>query len=244
MTSLRCVRPEALDDLPPDDPRALRSRHDLQRVHRAMRSLSVLEQAVRRLMLRTPPRKILELGAGDGTLLLRLASALNARWPGVELTLIDRQRIVNSATIDAYGRLGWKVTAVCEEALAWFRQSRLQPHDLCITTLFLHHFRYPELRAMLEGVAENSAAFIAIEPRRELLAQMGSRLIGLLGAGAVTREDAIKSVDAGFTGAEITSVWPAVGPAGEKPWWTREFRALPFSHCFIAARPGARVLDA
>jgi hypothetical protein len=240
MTSRRCVRPEALDDLPPDDPQALRSRRDLRRVHRAMRSLSALEHAVRRLMLRVPPKKILELGAGDGTLLLRLAAALNARWPGVELTLLDRHRIVNSETVDAYGSLGWKVTTVCEDALTWVRQSRLQPHDLCITTLFLHHFRYPELRAMLEGVAAQSGAFIAIEPRREVLAQMGSRLIGLLGAGAVTREDAIKSVDAGFIGEEITSAWPAV----ETPWWTREFRVLPFSHCFIAARTDARILDA
>jgi hypothetical protein len=240
MTSRRCVRPEALDDLPPDDPQALRSRRDLRRVHRAMRSLSALKHAVWRLMLRAPPKKVLELGAGDGTLLLRLATALNVRWPGVELTLLDRHRIVNSETVDAYGKLGWKVTTVCEDALTWVRQSRLQPHDLCITTLFLHHFRYPELRAMLEGVAAQSAAFIAIEPRREVLAQVGSRLIGLLGAGAVTREDAIKSVEAGFIGREITSVWPAI----EKPWWTSEFRVWPFSHCFIAARTGTRILDA
>jgi hypothetical protein len=240
MTSHRCVRPEALDDLPPDDPQALRSRRDLQRVHRAMRSLSALRDAVRRLKLRAPPTKILELGAGDGTLLLRLAAALKSRWPGVELTLLDRHSIVNSATIDAYGRLGWKVKTVCEDALSWVLQSRQQPHDLCIATLFLHHFRYPELRAMLEGIALHCGAFVAIEPRREVLARVGSRLIGLLGAGAVTREDAIKSVDAGFIGEEITSLWPAA----EKTWWTREFRVLPFSHCFIAARTDARMLDA
>jgi hypothetical protein len=116
----------------------------------------------------------------------------------------------------------------------------MQRYDLCITTLFLHHFRDPELRAMVEGVAAQSGAFIAIEPRRDVLAQLGSRAIGLLGTGAVTREDAIKSVDAGFVGEEITSVWPAV----EKPWWTKEFRVLPFSHCFIAARKDARILDA
>jgi hypothetical protein len=234
------VRPEALDELAADDPQALRSRRDLQRVHRAMRSVSALKHAVSRLMLRAPPKKILELGAGDGTLLLRLAAALNARWPGVELTLLDRQRIVNSKTVDAYGRLGWEVTTVCEDALTWVRQSRMQRYDLCITTLFLHHFREPELRAMLQGVAAQSVAFIAIEPRRDVLAQMGSRVIGLLGTGAVTREDAVKSVDAGFAGEEITSAWPAV----EKPWWMKEFRLLPFSHCFIAARKDARILDA
>jgi hypothetical protein len=102
--------------------------------------------------------------------------------------------------------------------------------------LFLHHFKDAELRQLLRGVASQSRSFIAIEPRREMLAKVGSHLIGLLGASAVTREDAVKSVDAGFTGEEITAAWPA----SDKTWWTQEFRVLPFSHCFIAAQNGMR----
>jgi hypothetical protein len=65
-------------------------------------------------------------------------------------------------------------------------------------------------------------------------------LIGLLGANAVTREDAVKSVDAGFTGDEVTAVWPSTA----KTWWTREFRLQPFSHGFIAAQNAVRVTHA
>jgi hypothetical protein len=73
-----------------------------------------------------------------------------------------------------------------------------------------------------------------------MLAKLGSRLIGLLGTNAVTREDAVKSVDAGFTAGEITAAWPAT----DKTWWTQEFRVLPFSHGFIAARNDVRITHA
>src|SRR5229473_3072871 len=66
----RRVCPEALDDLDPADPRAVRARGDLQRVHRAMGSLTILRNLIARLRLAATPKAILELGAGDGTLLL------------------------------------------------------------------------------------------------------------------------------------------------------------------------------
>ena len=232
MTSPRCVRREALDDLAPEDPRALRSRRDLRRVHRVMRSVSALKHALSKLRLPAPPLSVLELGAGDGTLLLRLAGSMRPRWPGVKLTLLDRQRIVNSETMGAYRAYGWEVTTVCEDVFSWARRSKHERYDLSIATLFLHHFQDSELRELLRGVANQSRAFIAIEPRRQMLAKVGSRLIGLLGTNAVTREDAVKSVDAGFTGDEITTAWPSL----DEIWRTEEFPVLPFSHGFIAAQ--------
>ena len=240
MTASRCVRPELLDDLRPDDPMAIRSRRDLRRVHRAMRSVSELRHALSRLRFGAPPKNILELGAGDGSLLLRLAGAVGPRWSGVKVTLLDRHRIVSSETVNSYRRHGWEVTTVCQDALIWARQSAHQHYDLTVATLFLHHFKDSELRDLLRGVVSQSRAFIAIEPRREMLAKVGSRLIGLLGTNAVTREDAVKSVDAGFTDDEIAAAWPS----SDKTWWTREFRFLPFSHGFIAARNDARITHA
>ncbi len=79
----RRVRPEALDVLDPQDPRAQRSRRDLRRIHRAMGSLTILKNLVARLRLAAHPKRIVELGAGDGTLLLRLARILKPGWEGV-----------------------------------------------------------------------------------------------------------------------------------------------------------------
>jgi hypothetical protein len=240
VTAPRSVLPEVLDDLAPGDPSAIRSRRDLQRVHRAMRSVSALGHALSRLRLAAQPKSVLELGAGDGSLLLRLAAAIRPRWLDVKVTLLDRQRIVSPETVEAYRRLGWDVTTVCEDVLAWARQAPEQRYDLTVATLFLHHFEAPELREVLRGVISQSRAFVAIEPRREMIAKVGSRLIGLLGTNAVTREDAVKSVDAGFTGDEITQSWPS----SQEAWWMREYRVLPFSHAFIAAQNSARVTHA
>jgi SAM-dependent methyltransferase len=240
MTTPRCVTPEILDDLAPEDPRAARSRRDLRRVHRAMGTVSALHRALSRLRLAARPQTILELGAGDGSLLLRLAAAVRPHWPGVKLTLLDRQPIVNSTTLESYRRHDWEVTTVREDALRWAREPPRHHYDLTVATLFLHHFKDAELRELLRGVVSQSRAFIAIEPRRETLAKVGSRLIGLLGTNAVTRTDAVKSVAAGFTDAEITAAWPAT----DNTWWTQEFRVLPFSHGFIAARNDARITHA
>lgn len=228
----RLVTPERLDNLAADDPLAMDSRRDLQRVHRAMRSLSILKDAISRLNGTIPPRRILELGAGDGSLLLRLARVMRPRWGAMELTLLDRQNLLSESVRQSFAELNWQVTVMCVDALEWAQSPPTQDYDLCITTLFLHHFEHADLGRLLAGVATRADAFIACEPRRNRIAHLGSRLIGLLGANEVTREDGIKSVTAGFNGLELTGLWSKV--PGD--WRTEEYGAWPFTHCFRAAR--------
>ena len=231
----RRVLPELLDELRPDDPRALRSRKDLRRVHRAMRSVSILRSAISALQLAKPPRTVIELGAGDGTLLLRLARALKPRWTGIELTLLDRHDLLSAETRDAYAALGWTATVATTDVLAWARETAAQRYDLCLATLFLHHFTAAQLDALLPAVAYRSSAFVACEPRRDVMSRLGSLSIGLIGGNDVTREDAVTSVAAGFRDRELTAVW-----RHEIDGWTvKEYRALPFTHCFAAARNAA-----
>jgi len=237
-TRNRQVCPEALDELSPQDPRALRSRRDLRRIHRAMLSLRILKHAWSCLRLIEPPTRIIELGAGDGTLLLRLATASTSRLD-TEIALLDRQQAVSAETIEQFRRVGWRVKTVSEDALQWASRPGPESYDLCIATLFLHHFRDPELAVLLEGVAARSGAFIAVEPHRGTLASIGSRLVGVLGVNDITRDDAVKSVAAGFANSEITAAWPGKADS----WWIREYRALPFSQCFLAARQTVRRTD-
>ena len=86
----RKVEPELLDALAADDPQSLRSRKDLRRIQRAMATLSIVRHALNRATTGFVPRTLLELGAGDGSLMLRLAQKQAACWPAVEVTLLDR----------------------------------------------------------------------------------------------------------------------------------------------------------
>src|SRR5688572_28694058 len=103
MTGLpRTVLPELLDDLPPHDRQGQRSRRDLRRINRIMLSAAILAAALRRHYSDSgaqPPRRLLELGAGDGSLMLALAGKLARHWPGVSVLLLDRQALVPAATV-------------------------------------------------------------------------------------------------------------------------------------------------
>lgn len=232
----RRVCAEHLDVLPPGDPQAQRSRRDLQRIHRAMHSVAILRGVLSDLRLAAPPRRVLELGAGDGSWLLRLARALRPPWRGVEVTLLDRHDLVSEATRRAYRALDWEVTVICADALSWAREPVTARYDLCLATLFLHHFDQARLKVLLCAAAARTEAFVCGEPRRDLLGRLASAGSGLIGASGITRQDALSSVAAGFRGRELSTLWAAL--AGH--WSVAEFRALPFMHCFAAVRvPGA-----
>jgi hypothetical protein len=230
--SSRLVVPELLDELDPDDPRAERSRRDLRTIHKFMRSASILRRLIATLRLAGPPRRIIELGAGDGTLMLAVARSLEPRWSGVELTLLDRVDLLTDGTRDAYRRLGWEVRCMCMDVMNWVRVDAGAPYDLCLASLFLHHFEGPRLAALMEGIAHRSNAFVAGEPRRDALGRLAALGVGLIGANAVTRGDAVKSVAAGFRGKELGAAWGGA----RSDWMVDEFRALPFTHCFTAVR--------
>ena len=104
----REVQPELLDKLPPDDPRARRSRCDLRRVNAWLGSAAILARALRESANGRVPGQILELGAGDGQLLLHVARTLAPLWPNVEVTLLDRQPLVDATTLAKFAALGWR----------------------------------------------------------------------------------------------------------------------------------------
>src|SRR6202163_553451 len=162
--SRRRVESEELDGLAADDPRGRRSRRDLRRVHVAMRSISNLQRAVAALRLAVQTRRILELGAGGGTLLLRFARAQRPRWNGVELTLLDRVDLVSEQTYAGYRELGWQASLLRADALEWAASRQTRSFDLCFANLFLHHFEPAPLILLLRAVATATDAFVACEP--------------------------------------------------------------------------------
>ncbi len=243
MAMPRVVGAEILDRLAADDPAAKRSRRDLRRVHRAMATRSIVARALRATMGSTPatrPLQVLEIGAGDGSLLLGVARRLAPAWPPVDLTLLDARPLVERETIERYAELGWQVVPTVRDVLGWAAalSDPLLPNtptarwDLVVANLFLHHFEDADLAGLLGAIATRSDRLFACEPRRAWFALAGSHLLGALGVNAVTREDAVLSVHAGFNGSELSALWPS-RPA---EWRLREYPAGLFSHCFRAER--------
>ncbi len=239
MMSVRSVEPELLDNLAAQDPAAQRSRRDLQRLHRAMGTRATLLRALRALPVGQPgtprlaPLRLLELGAGDGSLMLGVARALHGVWPAVALTLLDRQHVLAPATVAHFAAVGWTVDAKVGDVLDWATEDAMTPRwDLIVANLFLHHFQSAQLASLLAAVAERSTHFLACEPRRAWMAWAGSHLVGALGASAVTRVDAVLSVHAGFRGTELSTLWPSEAPG----WTLTEYPAHLFSHCLLASR--------
>ncbi|HZE61872.1 MAG TPA: methyltransferase [Burkholderiales bacterium] len=218
----RLLEPEWLYELPPQDPRAVRSRADLRRVNWVMANARVLAKPLAEEL--TPGTRIADLGSGDGSLMLGVARAL--RCPGMELTLVDRAPIISDATLAAFGELGWKARIAASDALEFISHER---QDVIVANLFLHHLDDASLSRLFALAAQRCRALAACEPRRSGLALGASHLLGFIGCNDVTRHDAVVSVRAGFRDDELSRMWPT--PAG---WKLIERAAPPFSHLFVA----------
>jgi Methyltransferase domain len=227
----RSIEPEWLDELPPHDPRAIQSRRDLRRINALMTNATIVARELTRSLRHGPPRAIAEVGAGDGTFMLRLAEETATRWQGVHVVLLDRQDIVSSRTREQFSALGWQAESVTADVFDWLAQPAGQVFDVVIANLFLHHFDAAGLTALLSLAAQRTRMFIACEPRRSGLALIGSHLLGVVGCNDVSRHDAVVSVRAGFDGRELSALWPA-----SRAWRLQERANGLFSHCFVASR--------
>jgi hypothetical protein len=227
--SKRRVEPEWLDLLPAHDSRAARSRRDLARVNRIMGHGRILGAALRRQCARAAPA-IAELGAGDGTLLLRAI----ARRPPRRVVLVDRQPVIDERTRARYGERGISLEVHPADVFDWLRDASGR-FDAIVANLFLHHFEDGALSELLSAAARRTDLLVACEPRRGPMPLAGSRMLGLLGCNDVTRHDAFVSVRAGFRGRELSALWPR-----EQGWALEERRAGLFSHYFSARRSAPR----
>jgi hypothetical protein len=225
----RIVQPELLDALPPDDPRAVRSRRDLRRVNAWMRNHAIMAKALQTAVNGRAPKQITDLGAGDGHFLVRVAKKISPRWPDVNVTLLDNQKVMGLQTLASFPPLGWRAEVVAADVFDWLpTAARL---DVVVANLFLHHFNGARLAELFRAIASRARLFVAIEPRRASWPLFCCRLLWAIGCSSVTRHDAVVSVRAGFSSNELSALWPA-----DNGWQLTERRAGFFSHLFVARR--------
>ena len=227
----RSLQAELLDELPANDPRAVSSRRDLRRINALMGNARLMARAVRGAASRAGPRRIVDLGAGDGAFLLRWVRCMPSLAPGTEVLLVDRHDAADASIVAALAARGFSPRRVQADGLEWLRKQPAEAGTWALANLFLHHFAVESLRALFNALAEQAELFCACEPRRDWWCLAASRMLGLIGANTITRHDAVVSVRAGFQAGELSALWPA-----GSTWRLRECRAGLFSHLFLAQR--------
>jgi SAM-dependent methyltransferase len=227
----RIVEPEWLDQLPADDPLAQRSRRDLRVINTWMGNAKLLARQMRLVKAAPTPRRILDLGAGDGRFMSQVAARLPLQWQGSCLDLLDRRAELSVEASSLLKKRGWNFRILRAEIPNWFQQAPDEQWTIVCANLFLHHFPEDELRQLLQLMSERTSLFVAIEPRRSRVALLASRLVALLGCNQVTRHDAAISVRAGFARRDLSNLWPK-----NADWLLEERPAGLFSHLFVAKR--------
>jgi hypothetical protein len=212
MGAARVIEAEWLDELPHADARARRSRRDLVRVNALMGNARIVAAELAKL---PALRSVAEIGAGDGAFMRAALRRLGA--PDIEVHLVDRQPL-GTVTADVFD---------------WLADPDAPRVDAIVANLFLHHFDDARIARLFALAAGRTRAFIACEPRRSAVALAGARLLGVVGCNDVTRHDAVVSVRAGFSGRELTGLWPLEGG-----WRTAEGARGLFSHAFVARADG------
>ncbi len=231
MSLPRRVEPEWLDQLPADDPRAIRSRRDLRRVNAWMLNAGRMASALMKHGACQQSSTILDLGSGDGQFMLRVARRLAPHCPNVTIILQDKQNIVSSATREGFTALRWRVETYSADVFDFLASARSLSVDVITCNLFLHHFADEQLTRLLAKAAELARLVMACEPRRAKFVVRASRLLWAIGCNDVSVHDAVVSARAGFNGKELSVLWPSYGH-----WELHEHAAGLFTHCFVARR--------
>jgi len=111
----RIVQPEWLDELPVEDPRALRSRQDLRRVNFLMGHVGILSRRLRRAGVERRMDCLIDWGAGDGSFSSELVTRLGPRFRWRSIVLVDRQRVRHAAAVEEFKSIGCEVEIVAAD---------------------------------------------------------------------------------------------------------------------------------
>lgn len=228
----RVLVPELLDELPDEDPRAIRSRADLKRINWLMGQAPIMAGLIARHAAAPGATSLdlLEIGAGDGSQTLRVVRRLARHGLTGRVALLDMADTVSPARVDAFAALGWEARVETADAFEWLA-STPQRFDAVLANLFLHHFEGEALLRLLRLVAARARVFVATEPRRDRPSLLAAHATVLIGANDVTRHDAPASVRAGFAGDELAHAWREAGGGAVYV----EGRRGPFTHAFVAS---------
>ena len=184
----RLVLPELLDELPVDDPRAVRSRRDLRWINALMGNEAWMLRQLRR-HASAAANGVVEWGAGDAAFTRKMRKC----FPAIPLAAYDLQGAPDGT-----------------EGIVWYRGdlTKQQPPErfgVLVANLFLHHFNDTDLSWVLPWMS-HCEVMIWNEPLRKNFAHgLGLLMHPLI--NDVTKHDMHISIDAGFRKGELPALF-------------------------------------
>src|SRR5690349_1663449 len=160
----RFVEAEWLDQLPADDPDAAASRRDLRRLNAFMGHAQCAAKFLRSCTVKDSVLEVVDLGGGDGSLLLTAARHLGSQHRGISATIVDRQKLVSNRTRQEFAELGWEVKTAQTDVLDWLGGCYETANRVILCNLFLHHLGQRQIAALFREAAQSTQGFLALEP--------------------------------------------------------------------------------
>jgi SAM-dependent methyltransferase len=180
----RCYSREIIDTDLPDE--LLRIVHrDLTRTHRWLGNTAAIISALKRDPL--PIRRVLDIGCGDGALLLEIRRKLRAEVIGVDLRA--------SSLPDA------PVPIVQANAV----RAALPDSDVAVAVCVAHHLSDPDCIELIRNVGRHCRRFIILDLVRHRLPLTLFRMIGPL-MHPVNAHDGCRSIRRAYTPRELRSM--------------------------------------
>ena len=189
-----------------------RSLEDIDLVHRRWRADRVLVRHLApRLQAIGRTARILDVGAGSGSVADRLGAALSRVAPRARMVALNRQWRHLAA-----GRRHLRARLPAVGADAFRLPFAEGSFDFAISTLFLHHFSPEENRAMLrEFLRVARQGFAVLDLRRHLVPTLALALAGRTIFRAHTSvQDGVASLRQAYTRAEAGELARSASPTG------------------------------
>jgi SAM-dependent methyltransferase len=210
---------------------------DVERISRWLRLPPFWRRRITRMILearrtrRGRPVRVLDVGAGGGSLLFGLEDWANTNRVPVELLGADYEPAAVAAAQRRAGEEGRRATFRAADArrLEGFADGSM---DIAVTTFMLHHLPPGDAACMLHQLDRVAAVnFFVFDVRRTMLAVPALwAFLRVGGFEAPTRHDAMVSLRRSYTPAELSALLGAAGVPNAKveavpPAWMVAARA-------------------